>query len=290
MTSDWLQIFVGASTNAAIYSLVAFSLVLVYRGSSIVNFGVGYLAVFAGIFFANRPDTGWVALALAMLVGALLGAAMYLGAVMWGERRGASHAAIAIATLGFGMILDYYARVFWAPQGFTTPPLIAGSTEVAGVTITYQRILTVVVALVCMGVVLLLLERTTIGWSLEAVAYRPSTASSYGINVLLAMVLVWMLAGAVAALGGSLLAPVASISRPLALTLAIKGFASAVIGGIGSISGAVVGAVVVAFSEALFIRYVDPSYASAFAFVLLFIVLALRPQGIVGNKREVVRT
>jgi branched-chain amino acid transport system permease protein len=215
---------------------------------------------------------------------------MYLGSVIWGERFGASHAAIAIATLGFGMILDYYAGVFWEPQGFTTAPLIAGSFEVSAVTITYQRLLTVVVALVCFGLVLLLIERTTIGWSLEAVAFRRSTAASYGINVLVTMVLVWMLAGAVAALGGAMLAPVASVSRPLALTLAIKGFASAVIGGIGSMSGAVVGAIVVAFSEALFIRYVSTSYASAFAFVLLFIVLALRPQGIVGNKRQVVRT
>lgn len=290
MTSDWLQIFVGASTNAAIYSLIAFSLVLVYRGSGIVNFGVGYLAIFAGIFFANQGSGGWVALLLTLGVGAALGATMYLASVIWGERFGASHAAIAISTLGFGLVLDYYAGVFWEPQGFTRAPLIAGSMEVSGVTITHQRLLTVTVALVCFGLVLLLIERTTIGWSLEAVAFRRSTAASYGINVLVTMVLVWMLAGAVAALGGALLAPIASVSRPLALTLAIKGFASAVIGGIGSIGGAVVGAIIVAFTEALFIRYVSPSYASAFAFVLLFVVLALRPQGVVGNKRQVVRT
>lgn len=288
--SDFLQIFVGASTNAAIYSLLAFSLVLVYRGSGIVNFGVGYLAIFAGIFFANQGSGGWVALLLTLAVGGALGATMYLASVVWGERFGATHAAIAIATLGFGMILDYYAGVFWEPQGFTRAPLISGSFEASGVTITYQRLLTVTVALFCFGLVLLLIERTTIGWSLEAVAFRPSTAASYGINVLVTMVLVWVLAGAVAALGGALLAPVASVSRPLALTLAIKGFASAVIGGIGSIGGAVVGAIIVAFTEALFIRYVSTSYANAFAFVLLFIVLALRPQGVVGNKRQVVRT
>jgi branched-chain amino acid transport system permease protein len=288
--ADWLQIFVGASTNAAIYSLIAFSLVLVYRGSGVVNFGVGYLAIFAGIFFANNGAGGWVALGLTLVVGAALGAGMYLAAVVWGERLGAPHAAIAIATLGFGMVLDYYAGRFWEPQGFTSAPLIRGSTELFDVRITYQRILTVVVALVCLAVVLLLIERTTIGWSLEAVAFRPSTAASYGVNVLVTMVLVWMLAGMVAALGGAMLAPISSVSRPLALVLAIKGFASAVIGGIGSINGAVTGAIVVAFTEALFIRYVSPSYAVAFAFVLLFVVLAIRPQGVVGNRRQVART
>lgn len=287
--SEWLQLGVGASTNAAIYALIAFSLVLVYRGSGVVNFGVGYLAVFAGIFFANSSG-GWGALAVSLGVGLVLGAAAYLVAVTVGERFGASHAALAISTLGFGLMLDYLAGVFWAKQGFTAKALVAGSVRVAEVNITNQRIVTVLVAAACFAAIVLLLERTMVGWALEAVAYRPSAAASYGVNVFVALLVVWMLAGLVAALAGSLLTPVASISRPLALPLAVKGFASAVVGGLGSVSGAVVGAIVVAFAEALFIRYVSTAYASAFAFLLLFVVLAVRPQGIVGLRRQVQRT
>jgi branched-chain amino acid transport system permease protein len=287
---EYVQLLSNAATNAAVYSLIAFSLVLVYRGSGVVNFGVGYLAVFAGIFFANSAAGGWAALAGALLVGAALGAAGYLGAVWVGERMGAPHAALAMATLGFGLVLEYFAGVFWAKEGFTGPTLWDGSVTVAGVTISYQRILTVLLAVACFVVILLLLERTMAGWALEAVAFRRSTAAAYGVNTGVALVGVWMLAGLVAALGGSLLSSVTAVSRPVALPLAVMGFAAAVIGGLGSVAGAIVGAVVVAVSESLFVHYVSSAYSGAFAFLLLFAVLAVRPQGIVGVRRQLVRT
>ena len=288
--SEYVQLLVNAGTNAAIYSLVAFSLVLVYRGSGVVNFGVGYLAVFAGILFANSGFGGWGALVAALVAGAGLGVLGYLGAVWVGERMGAPHAALAMATLGFGLVLEYFAGVFWAKEGFTGPTLWAGSTTVAGVSISHQRVLTVLLAVACFGLVLVLLERTMAGWALEAVAWRRDTAAAYGVNTGVALVVVWALAGLVAALGGSLLSSVSAISRPVALPLAVMGFAAAVVGGLGSVGGAVVGAVVVAGTEALFIQYVSTSYSGAFAFLLLFVVLAVRPQGIVGQRRQLSRT
>jgi branched-chain amino acid transport system permease protein len=287
---DWLQLFVGASTNAAINALVAFSLVLVYRGSGVINFGVGYLAVFAGIFFANSGAAGWGAFGLALLVGAALGVSMYAVAVRLAERAGATHAALAIGTLGFGLAIEYFGGRFWAKQGFSSPPLWPGSQEVAGVTITNQRILTVVIAVIAFFVLRLLLERTMPGWAIESVAFKPSTAGLYGVNPVVVLVVVWALAGALAALAGVLRTPVSAVSLGLALPLAIQGFAAAVVGGLGSITGAALGAVIVAFSEAIFVRYVSSDYASLFAFLLLFVMIALRPQGLLGAQREVVRT
>lgn len=289
--SEWFQLFVTAATNAAIYALIALSLVLVYRASGIINFGVGYMATFAGIYFANHSGKGNVtSLVMTLLAGAAIGIITYLVAVFVGERRQASHAALAISCLGFGLVLDYFAGHFWAKQGFTTTPLWAGRFKVLDVTVTNQRLFTVIAAVVCFIVVFILLERTMVGWSLEAVAFRRSTASLYGVSVTLTLVLVWMLAGVLAAGAGALLTPVASISRPVALQLAVKGFASAVVGGLGSVHGALAGAAAVAGAEALFIRYVSTTYASAFSFLLLFVVLAIRPQGIFGQQRQVQRT
>lgn len=287
--SDILQIMVAAISNASIYALLALSLVLVFRGSTVVNFGVGYLAVFAGIIFANSTITGWFGLLLTLVAGAALGLSMYTGSVLIGERLGAEHTPLAISTLGFGLILNYFAGEFWPKQNFTVAPLWSGSMQVAGVTISYQRILTVILTMVCFALVLLLLERTTVGWALEAVAFKRTAAAAYGVNVLVAMLVVWALAGAVAGLAGALLAPLSSIGRPLSLHLAVLGFSSAVIGGLGSVNGAVLGALVVATTEALFIRYVSTTYASAFSFLLLFLVLAVRPQGILGQSRLVTR-
>jgi branched-chain amino acid transport system permease protein len=288
--SEYVQLLVNAATNAAVYSLIAFSLVLVYRGSGVINFGVGYMAVFAGIFFANSGSGGWTALLFALLLGALLGVVAYLGAVWVGERFGAPHAALAMATLGFGLVLEYFAGVFWSKEGFTGPTLWAGSNSVAGVTISHQRMLTVLLAVVCFLVILVLLEKTMVGWALEAVAFRRDTAAAYGVNTGLAMLAVWALAGLVAALGGSLLASFSAVSAPVSLPLAVMGFAAAVVGGLGSVGGAVVGAVVVSVAETLFIHYVSTAYSGAFAFLLLFVVLAVRPQGIVGVRRQLSRT
>lgn len=287
--SDFVLVVTGALTNAAIYALIAFSLVLVYRGSGVINFGVGYIAVFAGIFFANTAGASWGAMGLGILIGALLGVATYLLAIRAAERRHASHAAMAIATLGFGLVIEYFGGYFWVKQGFTAEPLWPGSIDIAGVGVSYQRILTVAIAIACFGLVILLLERTMIGWMLEAVAFKPAVAGLYGISTILALILVWALAGGVAGLAGVLITPLSAISLPLALSMAIKGFAAAVVGGLGSVSGAAVGALVVAFAEAFFVQYVSAAYASLLAFVLLFLMIVLRPQGLLGSRREVVR-
>jgi branched-chain amino acid transport system permease protein len=283
----WTLLLLGALTNAAIYSLIALSLVLAYRGSGVINFGVGYVVVFGGLFFANRGTTGWLDLGAAVLVGAGIGIALYLVSVFVAERRGASHAALAVSTLGFGLILEFAAGRLWAKRGFTTPPLVDGSVEIAGVGVSYQRIATVAIALAAFVLVLLLLERTMLGWAMEAVAFKRESAAAYGVNPIVILIVAWSLAGALAALAGSLLAPVTSVSRDVALPLAISGFTAAVIGGLRSVKGALVGALIVAVVQALVIQYISTSYASAFAFLLLLVVLVVRPQGLLGGARTV---
>lgn len=280
-------LLVGALTNAAIYSLIALSLVLVYRGSGVINFGVGYVAVFGGLFFANLGARSWLGLVVATFVGAAVGGVLYLVAIRFAERAHAPHAALAVSTLGFGLVLEYAAGQLWAKRGFTTAPLVDGRFHVAGVGVSYQRLLTVVIALAAFGLVLLLLERTTLGWAMEAVAFKQESAAAYGVNPIAILLVVWLLAGALAALAGTLLAPVSSVSREVALPLAIQGFTAAVIGGLGSVKGAVIGAVVVAAVQALVIQYVSTGYASAFAFLMLFVVLVVRPQGLLRGARAV---
>lgn len=289
-TGSWVQLGVGAGTNAAIYSLIALSLVLLYRGSGIVNFGVGYLAVFAGILFAHGSGNPWLTLLLAVLTGAALGAILYVVAIVTAERAGASPAMLAIATLGFGLIIDYFAGVLWAKQGFTADALWPGSFELAGTTITYQRALTVLIAGVCFVAITMMLERTMLGWALEAIAFRRSTAEAYGVNSSAALVVVWILAGMLAGLAGSLLASVSAVSRPVSLSLTVMGFAAAVVGGFGRVGGAVVGAITVAVTQALFVQFMSTTYATAFAFVLLFVALAFRPEGLLGLTRKAART
>jgi branched-chain amino acid transport system permease protein len=289
--ADIVRLLAGGAGNAAIYALLALSLVLVHRGSGVLNFGVGHLAIFCGIFFANlgAGQGGWGALVITLLLGGALGMAMYGVSIAIGQFRGATPTALAISALGFGLVLEYFAGVFWEKRSFTVPPLWEGSTRVFDAVVTHQRVMTVVAAAVCFLLLLLLLEKTMAGWALEAVAHDRDLAATYGVRVSLSLIAVWALGGVLAALAGALVAPLSSVTRALALPLVVKGFAAAVVGGVNSIGGAVLGALVVAFAEALFIRYVSTSYASAFAFLLLFFVLAVRPQGILGDRRLVER-
>jgi branched-chain amino acid transport system permease protein len=287
--NDFIQVASGAFTNAAIYSLVAMSLVLVYRSSGVINFGVGSIAVFVGILFANGAG-GWAGFAVALLAGMGLGSVFYLGSVVIGARLGASHAALAISTLGFGLIVEYLAETFWAKQGFTAEPLWGGAIALGEASIGYERVLTIIVAVVACGLIVALLERTVIGSALEAVAYNETTAASYGVSVLPSLVIVWMAAGLVAGMAGALLAPLSLISAPQALPISVFGLAAAVVGGFGSVWGAVAGALVVAIAEALFVRFVSGEFASVFSFMLIVVVLAVRPQGLLGQRRQVVRT
>jgi branched-chain amino acid transport system permease protein len=287
-----IRLAVGGATNAALYALIAFSLVLIYRGSGIKNFGVGFIAVVGGIFFARFGDGGggWLVLALAVIISALVGAACYLMAIRPAERRGAKELNLAMSTFGFGLVLYFFAGILWPKTAATAPPLIDGTLDIAGVTLPIQRVLMVVIAAIVLLVVGLFLERTMAGWSLEAVAFSQPTAALYGVNVLGSMIVLWMMAGAVAGLAGALVAALSSITRDLALPLAVHGIAAAVLGGLGSLKGAVVGAIVVAAAEVIFVRYVSSAYAAAFTFLLLFIVLVVRPQGLFGLPRHVERT
>src|ERR1700754_221662 len=123
--SDLIQVTAGALTNAAIYALIAFSLVLVYRSSGVVNFGVGFLAVFVGISFANGSG-GWGGFAVSLCIAVALGVAYYAAAVAIPTSRGAPHATLAISTLGAGLVVDYFSQTLWPRQGFTADPLWSG--------------------------------------------------------------------------------------------------------------------------------------------------------------------
>lgn len=287
-----IRLTVGGLTNAALYVLVAFSLVLIYRGSGIKNFGVGYIAVVGGIFFARfgGGDGGWVSLALALILSMAVGAVCYLLAIRPAEQRGAKELNLAMSTFGFGLVLYFVAGIVWPKTAVAAPPLWEGTVAIGAVTVPSQRLLTIVMSVVVLAIIALFLERTMAGWSLEAVAFSQDTAALYGVNVLGSMIVLWMMAGAVAGLSGALVASLSSITRDLALPLAVKGIAAAVLGGLGSLKGAVAGAIVVAAAEVVFVRYISSAYASAFTFLLLFVVLVVRPEGLFGLPRHVART
>lgn len=283
------QFVVTTLSNTAVYALIAVSLNVVYRSSGILNFGAGHVAVIVGIFYVNAmsPDA-WGVLG-AMAAGAIVSLVGYGTTIWWGQRRGFDHVALSLTLLGYGLVLDFFAGEIWAKEGFSASALIDGGITIGDTTFSRERVVVVVLATIFIVGVLLFVDRTMAGNALEATAADSELAGLYGVRTGVVACVTWALAGAALGLAGVIQSSIAAVSLATALPLVILGIAAAVVGGLGSISKAAAGALAVAAVQTAFIQFVSPRYSISMVFVLLFVVLALRPAGLFANARTAER-
>jgi branched-chain amino acid transport system permease protein len=284
-----MQLLVTTLSNAAIYALVAVSLNVVYRSSGVLNFGAGHMLAFMGILYVNILPADVFGIVGSLLIGALLGLVGYGVAVWWGQRSGFDHASLSLAMLGIGLLLEYVADRVWDVRGFSADPIVSGTLTIGGTTFATDRLVTVLIAGVFIGAVLLFVEKTMAGHALEATAADRELAGLYGVRTGIAACAAWAIGGSALGLTGALQSTTAAISMANALPLMILGTAAAVVGGLGSIQNAVIGAIAVAFLQAAFTLYVSPAFTLSMVFVLLFVVLAVRPNGLFANARTAER-
>lgn len=280
-----VQFVITTLSNAAVYALIAVSLNVVYRSSGILNFGAGHVVAITGIFYVNQVGANASGIAVTMVAGAVVSLTGYLVTVWWGQRAGFDAVALSLAMLGFGLLLDFVAGELWAKEGFSAAPLIGGSITIGDTTFSRERILVVVLALAWMGVVLLVVDRTMIGHAIEATSVDGELAQLYGVRTGMVRALCWMIGGAGLGLAGALQASISALSMTSALPLVVIGIAAAVVGGLGGVSKAAAGALVVAAVQTAFIQFVSPGYSVSMVFILLFLVLAFRPAGLFVNSR-----
>lgn len=287
--NDFIVLSITALSLGTVYALVAVSVTLVFNSSGVVNFGGGHLAMVAGMLFGQLAGSAWGNAAVSILVAAALGGICYLGAVRPAARRGAGEMSLAIAALAFGLLLDGIVGLAWQGEAASGQPLVRGSFAVAGATVSYHRIFVIVVGAIVLAAVAVFMTRSVTGKSMRATSFNDALARVYGIKVDQVKTLAWILGGALCGVAGVLLTPLVAMNRGLALILLVKGFAAAMIGGIGSPGGAVAGAFAIALAEALFQRYVSTGFGVVFTFGVLFLALTLRPQGFFGTRRVVER-
>lgn len=283
--SDFMVLAITGLSLGTVYALVAVSVTLVFNASGVVNFGGGHMAMVAGMLFGQLAGSAWGNAFVSVLVGGALGAVCYLAAVRPAARRGANEMSLAIAALAFGLLLDGFVGLAWKGEVASGKPLVNGSFAIAGATVSYYRIFVILAGALVLAAVAVFMTRSLIGKSMRATSFNDGLARTYGIRVDQVKTLAWVMGGALCGVAGVLLTPLVAMNRGLALVLIVKGFAAAIIGGIGSPGGAVVGAIGIAFAEAFFQRYVSTDYGVVFTFGVLFVALALRPQGLFGTKR-----
>jgi branched-chain amino acid transport system permease protein len=285
-------------TAGSIYSLMAISIVLVWRSTRVINFAAGGLALassFVGAAILEKTGSFWIALPLAMVAGAVFSAFIeffFLRPLL--KRSGDKGAEIflpIIATLGLlGIIKTILSYIYGERIGSLPPPLSDKGFIVSGesIALSPMRILILGIVLLLMISLTLIFQRTNLGLSLRASSFAPEISRLAGIRVDLIRTVGWAISGAAGATAGILQTTngsgsVAPESFEFSLLL-VFGFVAAVIGGIESLVGAVLGGLTLGIILAIILMYVGGSLVFIAAFLILILILLLRPQGIIGAK------
>lgn len=295
---EFLNTFLIGITSGSIYALMALSIVLVWRSTRVINFaqaGQALTSTFIGYQALHYVDSFWIALLIAMAGGALISAFIEI-TLMRILLKHSSSGAIAgvapiIATLGLLEVIQASITLIWGGADvLLTPPLSNTGFTIGENTLVFSpmklAIITIVIALLL--VLSLIFQKTSIGLSLRASAYSPELARLAGVRVDAVRTLGWALSGATGAVAGLLLVSngngsFSSASLEFSLLL-ISGFISAVIGGLESVLGAVIGGLALGIITSFVLMYISGSLFFLAPFVILLLVLFIRPQGILGKR------
>jgi len=302
MAEALLQAIISGLAVGGAYALVALGFSITFTTTKTLNFSHGEF-VSAGAFIGMSvlflalgipvtsttfgqavPGAGAQLLALAAALGVmgLLGWLLYvIGVRPFAGRPGM---AWVMSTLGFGVILQSIGLAIWGPKPVVVPGPVGDSViRLLGVGVRPQELLTLAVAVIIMIIFDWVMNRTMVGKAMRAVAANGNVASLMGINTNAVMVGAFVVSSALAGLSGFLLAPIAQASLFMGLTVGLKGFSGAMIGGLSNPRGCVVGGFVLGVFESL-VNLWQAQWREVAVFGLVILVLAFRPTGLFGKR------
>ncbi|HEY8392269.1 MAG TPA: branched-chain amino acid ABC transporter permease [Capillibacterium sp.] len=282
-----LQLFVSGIAMGAIYAMVSMGMVLIFRAVNIVNFAQGEFLMFGGYLcytfnrLLNLPIT--LSLLLAALLMGVVGV-IFMRTSYW-PLRNAQVRAIIVSAMGASIVFKEGARLIWGSIPVTVDRVLDGALFLpGGAVIQWQNVTIIGIAAVLILLVYLLLEKTFIGHIMQATAQDPYMASLVGIPVVLSIALTFALSAIITGIGGGLLAPLFFLNNTMGFTANAKAFAAIVIGGFGSVPGAIIGGLIVGLVEAFGGAYISTTYQLVIIYVVLVFVLMFRPQGLFSGK------
>ncbi|MBC7917808.1 MAG: branched-chain amino acid ABC transporter permease [Rhodoferax sp.] len=288
MNAQLTQFLLTGLTIGAIYALVALGFAIIYNASHVINFAQGEFVMIGGMASVSLILMGLpllVAIPIAVLAAAAVGMALERFAIE--PARGASPVTLIIITIGASILLRGVATLVWDKK-LHTVPAFSGETpiQIGGATILPQSLWVIGITL---AIVLLLgwfFGRTLLGKAMLATSHNPLAAQLCGVNVRFILFLSFALSAGLGAIAGILIAPITLTSWDVGVMLGLKGFAAAILGGLGSGMGAVVGGLVLGIAESLGAGYVSSAYKDAIAFIIILAVLFFMPSGLFGKKNS----
>jgi branched-chain amino acid transport system permease protein len=283
--AELLQFVFSGLTVGAIYALVALGFTLIYNASDIINFAQGEFVMLGGmttVFLALAGVPLPLAALLAVVITVAVGFILHRCAIE--PARGASPVVLIMITIGASVFLRGVAQIVFDKRFHSLPPLFGGDPiQIGGAAILPQSLVVLAGAAVIVVLLWFLVDRTLLGKAVIATAANRLAARLIGVNTRHIIDFSFVVSAAIGAIAGILVTPITLTSYDAGTLLALKGFAAAMLGGIGSAVGAVVGGLLIGMIEALSAGYISSNYKDAVAFLIILVVLIAMPQGLFGR-------
>ena len=287
-------VIVGLSVGM-IYALVAIGISLIFSGLDIVHFAHGeiyMLGAFIGLMLFQKLSLPYVptlllAIVLTGLIGVLIERLFYRRLTRSGGGYTVAGMGMIIAGFGMSIVLQNVAYLVWGAKPLPFPVPFGMPIEIGNLALPMSYVWIVVAAIVLMFGLHLLLRKTMLGLAMRAVAYNKDIAYLSGVNVPLMISLTFGIGCSLGAAAGVLIGPINYVQVQMGIGVLIKAFAAAVVGGFGSLPGAILGGLLVGVVESLGAGFISGTYKDVYAFVLLIFVLMVKPSGILGVEAKV---
>jgi branched-chain amino acid transport system permease protein len=287
--TQFLQYVISGLSTGSVYALVALGLALIYRSTRILNFAHGDVAT-AGTFIAfgllglNLPLAP--AFILALFAGAALAMLFYFLVLGPAQRREATQLDQIILTLGLGLILQGLISYFGGTEIQSFPFFLSDTKtyRILGVVISQLSLGTLVLGLLASLLFYALVQKTRLGLAMRATSENLPAAQTMGIPTRRILALSWGIASVLGVLAGLFLAPALLLDPFFMLEPFLKGFAAAILGGLNSLPGAIVGGLILGVAESLAGGFISIAFKNTLAFLIIILVLLIRPEGLLGTQ------
>ncbi len=297
LESQIVQLLFAGITVGSIYALIALGFVVIYNVTGIINFAQGEFAMLGAMITATlsqntsmfnrvvKVTLNWplpVAIVVAVLIVSLIGLVLYTVAIR--TAKGASVVSLIIITIGASITLRGLALITWSTDPFRLPNFTPGAPiELLGAYLVLQNFWVIGTTIVILVGLFLFFERTMIGKALRACSINKVAARLMGIDINRMAMFSFGLSAAIGAIGGIVITPSTFMAYDSGELLGLKGFVAAIMGGMNSAEGAVIGGLVLGIMESLGAGFISSGYKDAIAFLMLFAILAARLSGLFGE-------
>jgi len=281
----FFQLVVTGLAVGCLYALIALGFTIIFNATEVINIAQGEFVMMGGFitfWLISNGIPAWGALIITILAIGALGIVIQRG--LFQPAHKATVLNLVLITVGLVIVLPSFALIVWGAEAVSYEPFVTGALRVGGVVITWQSLIVILLTLASMVGLYFLYQRTRLGQAMLATSINKMAASAMGIDVKLMTMISFGLAAAFGGLGGVIMTPIVPAYFGIGLAFTLKGFAAGMLGGLGSIPGALIGGLTLGILEALITGYISSGYRDVVAMSIIILVLMLRPGGILGSR------